>query len=56
MDNLNGNSRWNDATKMEMDKINEYQVFIEHQYSGQVKALEIAFFLHNQKEHNKSFQ
>ena len=24
-----GNSRWYDATKMELDQINEYQVFID---------------------------
>ena len=27
---LNGNSRWYDATKMDMDQINEYQVFKGH--------------------------
>ena len=26
---MNGNSRWYDATKMELDQINKYQVFIE---------------------------
>ena len=30
LDNLNGNSRWYDATKKELDQINEYQVFIDH--------------------------
>ena len=27
---LNGNSRWCNATKKELDQINEYQVFIDH--------------------------
>ena len=27
---LNGNSRWYDATKKELDQINEYKVFISH--------------------------
>ena len=27
---MNGNSRWHDVTKMELDHINEYQVFIGH--------------------------
>ena len=26
---MNGNSRWYDATKMELDQIDEYQVLIE---------------------------
>ena len=30
MDKINGNSRWYDATKIELDQINEYQVFIDH--------------------------
>ena len=30
MDKLNGNSRWYDATKKELDQINDYQVFIDH--------------------------
>ena len=30
LDKLNGNSRCYDATKMEMDQINEYQVFKDH--------------------------
>ena len=30
LDKLNGNSRWYDATKIEMDQINEYQVFKDH--------------------------
>ena len=30
LDKINGNSRWYDATKMELDQINEYQVFIDH--------------------------
>ena len=30
LDKLNGNSRWSDATKMEMDQINEYKVFKDH--------------------------
>ena len=29
LDKLNGNSRWYDATKKELDQINEYQVFID---------------------------
>ena len=31
LDNLNGKSRWYDATKIEMDQINEYQVFKDHE-------------------------
>ena len=27
---INGNSRWYDATKKELDQINKYQVFIDH--------------------------
>ena len=30
LDKLNGNRRWYDATKMELDQINKYQVFIDH--------------------------
>ena len=30
LDKLNGNSRWYDATKKELDQINEYRVFINH--------------------------
>ena len=30
LDKQNGNSRWNDATKKELDQINEYKVFISH--------------------------
>ena len=30
LDKIYGNSRWYDATKMELDQINEYQVFIDH--------------------------
>ena len=30
LDKMNGNSRWYDATKMEWDQINIYQVFIDH--------------------------
>ena len=30
LDKLNGNSRWYDATKKELDQINEYKVFITH--------------------------
>ena len=30
LDKLNGNSRWHDATKKELDQINNYQVFIDH--------------------------
>ena len=30
LDKLNGNSRWYDANKNELDLINEYQVFIDH--------------------------
>ena len=30
LDKMNGNSRWYDATKMELDQINRYQVFIDH--------------------------
>ena len=30
LDKINGNSRWYDATKKELDQINEYQVFLEH--------------------------
>ena len=30
LDKLNSNSTWCDATKMEMDRINEYQVFKDH--------------------------
>ena len=30
LDKLNGDSRWYDAIKMEMDQINEYQVFKDH--------------------------
>ena len=30
LDNLNGKSRWYDATKMEMDQIIQYQVFKDH--------------------------
>ena len=29
LDKINGNSRWYDATKKELDQINEYQVFID---------------------------
>ena len=31
LDKLNGNSRWYDATQKELDQINEYQVFIDHE-------------------------
>ena len=34
LDKLNGNSRWYDATKKELDQINEYQVF---NYQGRAK-------------------
>ena len=30
LDKINGNSRWYDATKKELDQINEYQVFIDY--------------------------
>ena len=30
LDEQNGNSKWYDATKLEMDQINEYQVFQDH--------------------------
>ena len=30
LDKLSGNKRWYDATKMEIDQINEYQVFKDH--------------------------
>ena len=30
LDKLNGNSRWYDATKKELDQINKYKVFIDH--------------------------
>ena len=30
LEEQNGNSRWYDATKLEMDQINEYQVFQDH--------------------------
>ena len=30
LDEQNGNSKWYDATKLEMDKINEYKVFQDH--------------------------
>ncbi len=30
LDELNGNSRWYDATKLEMDQIHEYHVFKDH--------------------------
>ena len=30
LDKINGNSRWYDATKKELDLINKYQVFIDH--------------------------
>ena len=30
LDKINGNSGWYDATKKELDQINEYQVFIDH--------------------------
>ena len=30
LDKLNGNSRWYDATKKELDQINKYKVFINH--------------------------
>ena len=30
MDKINGNSRWYDATKMELDQIKKYQVFIDN--------------------------
>ena len=30
MDKINGNSRWYDAAKKELDQINEYKVFIDH--------------------------
>ena len=30
LDKMNGNSRWYDSTKKELDQINEYQVFIDH--------------------------
>ena len=30
LDKRNGNIRWYDATKKELDQINEYQVFIDH--------------------------
>ena len=31
LDKLKGNSRWYDATKKELDQINDYQVFIDHE-------------------------
>ena len=30
LDKLNGNSRWYDGTKKELDQINEYKVFVDH--------------------------
>ena len=30
LDEQNGNSKWYDATKLEMDQINEYEVFQDH--------------------------
>ena len=30
LDKINGNSRWYDATKMVLDQINKYQIFIDH--------------------------
>ena len=30
LDKSNGNSRWYDATKKQLDQINEYQVFLDH--------------------------
>ena len=30
LDEQNGNSKWYDATKLEMDQINEYNVFQDH--------------------------
>ena len=30
LDKIDGSSRWYDATKMELDQINEYQLFIDH--------------------------
>ena len=30
LDEQNGNSKWYDATKLEMDQINEYKVFQDH--------------------------
>ena len=30
LDKLNGNSKWHDATKKELDQINEYKAFISH--------------------------
>ena len=30
LDEQNGNSKWNDSTKLEMDQINEYKVFQDH--------------------------
>ena len=42
LDKINGNSRWYDATKMELDQINEYQVFIDHgvaKYDSKAKRI-----------------
>ena len=33
LDEQNGNSKWYDATKLEMDQINEYKVFQDHRES-----------------------
>ena len=42
MDKLNGNSRWYDATKKELDQINDYKVFKDHgiaQYDPKSKRI-----------------
>ena len=42
LDKTNGNSRWYDTTKMELDQINEYQVFLDHgiaQYDPKSKRI-----------------
>ena len=42
LDKLNGNSRWYDATKKELDQINDYKVFISYgkaQYDPKSKRI-----------------
>ena len=40
LDEQNGNSKWYDATKLEMDQINEYKVFQDHGKPNMIPNLE----------------
>ena len=40
LDEQNGNSKWYDATKLEMDQINEYIVFQDHGKPNMIQSLE----------------